>query len=402
MKKFVYARAVAASLVMIASVSITPLAGALTVPSEYATTPVADEFYTLPAGYEATQPGTVLKFRSVEIANLSDTPTTNYQLLVRTTDSHGQPTATVSTLLTPNSPWTGAGERPVMDYSMAEDSLGAHCAPSIELSQGKAGERDFAQYALKKGYAFLTTDHEGPNGAYAAGRLAGQAVLDGIRGAKQFAPSGVTDSSPIIVAGYSGGAIAAGWAAQLAPTYAPDVQLKGAIIGGTPADMQKVATQMNGSIGSSYFIAAALGVAREYPELYGKLNALGRQTARDFKDHCKQDLTNLGLLSIPLEFLTSIDVLRQPDVQAIFKDVSLGAQTPRIPVYMWHGQVDTFMPLDGAKALSQTWCKAGAKVSFTSVFGGHAVGEMTGRADALTQATNFLEGDGQLIKPACN
>lgn len=386
---------------LIANLAFGFVAHATTVPQEYLPTPVGGAFYNPPAGYESSAPGAILKSREVTTANLTDVSIQSYQMLVRTTDSHGQPTATVSTLIVPTAPWTGDGPRPVMDYSMATDSLGLKCATSYNLANGNAAERDYAQYALENGYAFLTTDHEGPKMAYAAGRLAGHSVLDGIRAAKQFAQGGVAADAPVVVAGYSGGAIAAGWAAQLAPTYAPDVELKGAIIGGTPADMELIADRMNGSVGSSYFMAASLGVAREYPEMLRYLNFFGRHVARTAKDFCKQDLTYAAILTVPLQALTRWDIFYKPDVKAIFQDVSLGSYTPDVPVYAYHGAFDEFMPLEGVENLQQTWCNAGVEVSLDTPFGGHIIGEITGRADALAQATAFLEGDGELIKPSC-
>lgn len=401
MVRFRIFAAIAASVLTINLAFGLVVNAATTVPAEYLPTPVGGEFYQPSAGFEAMAPGTILKSREVTTANLTDVSIKSYQMLVRTTDSKNQPTATVSTLVVPTAAWTGEGSRPVMDYSMAEDSLGLKCATSYNLAKGEAGERDYAQYALEKGYAFLTTDHEGPKAAYAAGRLAGQSVLDGIRAAKQLPQGGVATDAPVVVAGYSGGAIAAGWAAQLAPTYAPDVQLKGAIIGGTPADMELIAKRMNGSIGSSYFLAASFGVGREYPELLKHLNFFGRNVAKTVKDFCKQDLTYAGILTVPLQTLTSWDIFNKSDVKAIFKDVSLGNYTPNVPVYAYHGNVDEFMPLDGVKNLKQKWCNAGVQMSLDTPLGGHVIGEITGRASALQQATAFLEGDGQLIKPSC-
>ncbi|WP_280295038.1 lipase family protein, partial [Nocardia abscessus] len=41
--------------------------------------------------------------------------------------------------------------------------------------------------------------------------------------------------APTVVTGFCGGAIASGWAAQLAPEYAPELNLVGAAFGGVPA-----------------------------------------------------------------------------------------------------------------------------------------------------------------------
>ncbi|MEU5883046.1 lipase family protein [Spirillospora sp. NPDC047279] len=53
------------------------------------------------------------------------------------------------------------------------------------------------------------------------------------------AAPGIGKSNPWTLNGYSGGANATGWAAQLQPAYAPDVTLKGIAMGGTPADPER-------------------------------------------------------------------------------------------------------------------------------------------------------------------
>ncbi|WP_253813695.1 lipase family protein [Nocardia amikacinitolerans] len=74
----------------------------------------------------------------------------------------------------------------------------------------------------------LVPDHQGPRQAYAAGLMAGHAVLDSVRAAVRTPHLGLHHAAPTIVTGYSGGAIASGWAAQLAPKYALELNLVGA------------------------------------------------------------------------------------------------------------------------------------------------------------------------------
>ena len=64
--------------------------------------PSSDGFYTPPDGYESTTPGTVLRHRAVPnpIPDM-DNVEGAFQILYRTTDSLGNATATVTTLIVP-------------------------------------------------------------------------------------------------------------------------------------------------------------------------------------------------------------------------------------------------------------------------------------------------------------
>ena len=107
--------------------------------------------------------------------------------------------------------------------------------------------------------------------------MAAHAVLDSVRGTL-VSPEAQLDGAATKVAmmGYSGGAIATGWAAQLQPDYAPEINLVGVASGGTPADLEAAESSMDGTLdGGGLFVGAAIGVTREYPELPSLLNAKG-------------------------------------------------------------------------------------------------------------------------------
>src|SRR5665811_223619 len=65
--------------------------------------PSQDPFFAPPAGFEHAEPGTVLRSRDVELGFLGLIPQkfAATQLLYRTTDMHGAPEATVTTVLVP-------------------------------------------------------------------------------------------------------------------------------------------------------------------------------------------------------------------------------------------------------------------------------------------------------------
>ncbi|MCP2298872.1 Secretory lipase [Nocardia amikacinitolerans] len=349
-------------------------------PATVLPTPMDDRFYLPPPGYERTEPGTLLASRVGGIG-LTVTPVISTEMLIRSTDAKGRPVAVVATLLVPSSTWTGSGPRPLISFNVAIDSLGHTCAPSHQLKKGQPVDLLAAQIQLAKNYAVLVPDHQGPRQAYAAGLMAGHAVLDSVRAAVRTPRLGLHHAAPTIVTGYSGGAIASGWAAQLAPKYAPELNLVGAAFGGVPADFELLLDTMNGrNAASGVFLAATLGVAREYPEMMWLFNDHGWRLAQFAKDLCLAGLAVLGAIApVPVELLANVpDPTETPMIQRILAENRLGAAAPRVPVFMYHGAHEVWIPLEGAENLYDDWCAQGVPVRFEVYLGEHMIVGATG------------------------
>ncbi|MGW4714056.1 lipase family protein [Nocardia sp. NPDC004260] len=343
-------------------------------------TPLDDPFYTPPPGFESLPPGAILASRAGG-TGLTAFPLRSTELLVRSTDSKDQPVPVVATLLVPQAPWTGSGPRPVLSFNAAIDSLGHRCAPSYKLRNEPTAEFWAAQIPLSKGYAVLVPDHQGPRQAYAAGLMAGHAVLDSIRAVVNTPEFGLRPEAPTVVTGYSGGAIASGWAAQLAPRYAPELNLVGAAFGGVPADFDMLLSTMNGrNAASGVFLAATLGLAREYPELLGLMNDDGWRLAQVGKDLCMTAEEFGGaVVPIPVQALTHAAAPTElPMVREILAANRLGASAPTVPVFLYHATHDPWVPLAGAEKLYADWCGAGTQVDFQVHFGEHFLVGLSG------------------------
>ncbi|MGW0245869.1 lipase family protein [Nocardia goodfellowii] len=363
-------------------------------PATVLPTPLGDPFYDPPPGFEQTAPGTVLAARAGG-TGLALTPVISTELLIRSTDTKGRPVPVVATLLVPPTPWTGPGPRPVVAFNIAIDSLGHACAPSFQLRMGPSGDLIAAQIPLSKNYAVVVPDHEGPRQAYAAGRMAGHAVLDSLRGSVGSPNLGLSPDSPAVVTGYSGGAIASGWAAQLAPAYAPELNLVGAVFGGVPADFALLVDAMNGhNAASGVFLAAALGVAREYPEMLWMLNDNGWRLARSFKDLCFTAEALLGaILPVRAEMLTDVpDPVGHPVIRKILAENRMGGTAPAVPVYLYHGADEAWVPLEGAENLYDEWCARGVPVRLDIFPGEHLIAGAAGIPDANAWIDTMLAG----------
>ncbi|MFE4460321.1 lipase family protein, partial [Nocardia tengchongensis] len=236
--------------------AVTLLAAAIAVPGTRADIPVPDDdpFYAMPIDLGEYGNGAVLDSRPISVFGLP-LPIAGWQVKYRTTDSAGEAAADVATVMTPLIPWNGPGDRPLLSYQIAEDSLGTRCAPSFALR----GARDtaitntvldvpFLIEALRRGWAVVVPDYEGAQSRFFDGVNSGRGVLDGVRAAKAFAPLGITDSSPLGAWGYSGGAFATLWAMQLRASYAPEVWFAGVTSGGVPADIPAIARGVDGGV----------------------------------------------------------------------------------------------------------------------------------------------------------
>ncbi|WP_445009098.1 lipase family protein [Rhodococcus marinonascens] len=341
-----------------------------------------DDFFSWPPNVADYAAGEIIRSREVTLQAFQNTLVDQraYQIMVRSNDSKDRPVPVTATLLVPTAAWTEPGPRPVVAYNEPIDSLGAQCTPSYKMLhdlQTLSLDPPTLPLLLEKNYAVLVPDHEGPRMAYGAGRMAGHAVLDSIRGMKNLAEIGLSES-PVVAAGYSGGAIATGWAAQLQPSYAPDVELAGAAAGGTPVDFGLLRQTMDGQLGSGLYLSAVLGLAREYPEMLELANPLGFLLATSpLKEQCSTTLELSGVSMLPVELLAAQpDPFDTPTGETVVAENRMGASTPTTPVLLYHGSSrvflgDEFIPEEGAIALQQEWCRGGGDITYSPQIGEH-------------------------------
>ena len=188
---------------------------------------------------ESIAPGTVLQTRSIAY-HILGVPTSlkTTQLLYRSTSQTGNPTVNVTSVIQPLSQRNGTK---VISYQSAYDSLNRNDEPSYAIPGGftlggVVANVELAVFALflADGYTVIVPDTEGQRADFAAGPEYGMNTLDSIRAALNSSTVGLPDTARVAMLGYSGGAIATEWAAELAPAYAPDLdrRLIGAAIGG--------------------------------------------------------------------------------------------------------------------------------------------------------------------------
>lgn len=207
--------------------------------------PSEDPWYTAPEGYEDAAPGTVLRNRTAP-GNLVSVVGTNcsaaYNLLYRTTASQGNATFAVTTVLVPSTDPVNA----LLSYQIPYDSAYINASPSYALYGGVNPD---IQVALSKGYYVTIPDYEGPLASFTSGHISGYATLDAVRATLNAAELyDLPDDTLYATWGYSGGALATEWAAELQLDYAPDLEFAGSAMGGLTPNVTSVLVTINQKI----------------------------------------------------------------------------------------------------------------------------------------------------------
>jgi hypothetical protein len=310
------------------------------------TTPSTDSFYAYKGSLAAVAPGTVLRTRQVQISAAGAPqayPAT--QILYRTTDQLGRPSATVATMIQP----AGAGVAPtkLLSYQTFYDGVASTCRPSYTLQGGdpsnttaNADEALMLDY-VSQGFAVVTSDYEGPTDDYGAGHESGYGTLDAIRAAEH--QLGLTAKAPVGLVGYSGGSIASEWASELQPRYAPELNLIGVAEGGIPADYIHTTAYIDGSSTWAGAIpAVTLGLIRAYKLNVSKYaSAKGMEIFKQVEQGCLNASAYPGLKLADLLKPQYKDWHKVPIFARIFNNSIMSfAGTPKEPLLMGVGDAD--------------------------------------------------------------
>ncbi|KAH8919011.1 LIP-domain-containing protein [Atractiella rhizophila] len=385
-------------------VLFTVLAQAAPLISRAVLTPSKDPFYKAPAGFANEPLGTILASREVDVGLLGlPSATQAYQLLYRTESQNGTAMATVTTIFVPAQPAAGAAK--LLAFNTAEDSTGSICAPSYAYQTGSTQisiivtfEYLILQGFLNQGWYVVSPDYEGPNSAFGAGRLAGKGVLDSIRATLNYKPLGFSADTQIGIAGYSGGAIASGWAGALQPTYAPELNIVGITQGGTPANISGTLQYLDGTLFAGFGVGGITGLSNSYASINTLLNSigtiLGKAAFALSNAQCAiGNLASFAFQTVQSKLYTSAgaNLLYLPAVQAVTKENTLGvnsAETPGAPTYVYHALYDEIIPVGDTDTMVNAYCSNGGNIIYEKNIGlaEHATLEIL----SIGRVTNFF------------
>ena len=346
--------------------------------------PDIDPFYA--AVDAATSPGELVRTRRVELRLGVDASA--WQLVYGSTGSRDQPIAVSGTLIVPSAPWPGRGPRPILTYGVGVHGLGRDCAPSYLMRLGTEAELSLVELALARGWAVAITDGEGlgmpgPH-TYGAARSGGHAMIDIVRASARCTAM-LTPSAPVLIWGYSEGGRYAAAAGELAPTYAPGLNLRAVAAGGVPSDLRAVAKAIDGGPFSGLGLAVLVGLAHAHRD--EALDAILTERGRVAAAHAAT-LDVVGLIvdhPEPMRHHTIRDEpWDDPAWRAVLDAERTGRRRPEVPVYLYHVVDDYLVPTALGRQLLADYRALGASVVWADVQAEeHLAGAFVAAPDAV-------------------
>ncbi|MFF8229703.1 lipase family protein [Streptomyces caelestis] len=352
-------------------------------------------------------------------------PGTATRLMYKSTDSSGRPVAVTGAYIEPSAQWEGDGPRPLVAVASGTMGQGDQCAPSFALQHPLtvSGETLSVAYEnlaiyrlLATGAAVVVTDYVGLGATdrlhtYVNRLDEGHAVLDAVRAARALPGTSLASGSRVGLYGYSEGGGASASAAELQPTYAPDVKLAGTYSGAPPANLTAVMKGIDGSALVGALGWAINGFAQTDPDLRGvietNLNDAGREALADTSTMCVGDSILRYGFTRSTAWTTSgkpiADIIAaEPRAQAVLDDQRIGTLKPTGPVRVATGVQDDIVPHGQARQLAVDWCRKGGNVTYEAVdlpnlgdriLTNHLAPLFTDQGEAISWLTDRLEGE---------
>lgn len=357
------------------------------------------EFYEPPPTMPVAS-GDVIRSEPLKVlldpAGASNVALTSTLVLYRSVRRDGSPIAVSGTVLVPKAPWVGPGDRPVIGYAVGTQGIGDKCAPSRQFSEGFEYEGMFMAGLLARGYALAITDYEGLGTTgmhtYMDRVSQGHTVLDAVRAAQRLPGTGLTSASPVAFVGYSQGGAAAASAAELAGTYAPELQVKGTAAGAVPADLTVIPANLDGTIWAEFLWFAIAGVSASYAyDITPLLNADGVAFYENSVNDCVFDLGKAALKKSK-DYTANgeglAEIVKSDPFRTMLDDQRIGRIKPSAPVLVSHSMLDDTIPYAVGKQLATDWCALGANVRLSTNITPMHVG---GMLNHVTEIYGFLE-----------
>lgn len=373
---------IAAVLAIIGGIVTSPRAEAI--PAIVEPAAPTDPFYDRPAGLASLQPGEIVRTRATSVRSLQVMPVNAdaWQLAYRTTGMNGEPDMTVTTVMVPR------GKKPtkLLSYQAAADSTLRICQSSYSVAKGgpidlgspsgpltfgmPAAEMLFASLGLNEGWAVAMPDHGGGDNRFLTPRQPGWAVLDGIRAVENFSRLGLSTKTPVALWGYSGGAIANSWTIEEQPTYAPELNIRGAAFGAPERDLAASLKSVNTSLLAGLIPLALSSLGKDSEEfrvaLDGVLTPEGRARINETRRHCMPQNVVANLWFDYNRMLTKpVDqVLQIPVIAKTIAARGVSGRIPTVPAYVYNGITEEVAPITGTDKLVNSYCAGGASVTY--------------------------------------
>lgn len=310
-------------------------------------------FYKVPDPLPTGRHGDLVRIQPVAGAPAG---TTWQRIMYLSETPAGEPTVVTGVITLPQGAPPNGGW-PLFAHAHGSTGIADDCAPSVSLGGDGTEAVEIKLLSIwvpQRRIAVVSTDYEGLGGPgrhpMLVGVSEGRSVLDSIEAARQV--PGAVFEDRVGVIGYSQGGHAAAWANQIAPEWAPDLDIVGVLAGAPATELFDLFDQ--GDAAALSFVSA-LTAADPDLDPSTALTSAGLEALAALDRSCDAPLEQAGPL-------TKVDVrTTEPWVSAIRANEP-GSSPGVAPVLIVHSKEDERVPVAGSEAFQSRVCKAGGIV----------------------------------------
>ena len=255
------------------------------------------------------------------------------------------------------------------------------------------------QFALSQGWYVNIPDFEGPLASFGDGLTAGHATLDSIRGALNAGFGMDKTRTRIGLWGFSGGAVASGWAAELQAHYVPELTFSGAVLGALPPNLMGIG-KLSGTRWAGLIPQLLLGITAQHHSAYecllSHLKATHRTAflathhydiAKAFECFAGQDVFEY--------FSNGSEILQHPLIRKVLvRGCCMGYHgVPDMPLFIHKAIPDEITPIEDTDELVEKWRYVGVNVFYErNTVGDHLAESVNGKTRAVEWLRVVLDG----------
>lgn len=349
--------------------------------------PADGDLYAVPAPIPDVVHGTLLRYQLVEPSVHAGA--TTYRMMY-TSESHaGEPIVVTGAAVIPDAEPPADGRDTITLVHGTTGSADA-CAPSKNLAG--AGELALLGPSVAAGTIIAATDYEGMGTPgvhpYLMGESEGRSGLDAALAARQL--PGAEAGTQLGIMGYSQGGHSAMWTAELAETWAPELDLVGTFAGAPPTEIGLIAgARITGAAGSFVLL-----LVNGYEQAYGDeidpaeyLSAEGLSLLPLADEQCVGDLSATAVA----EF-TSADYAPDAGASGPWQELTAandaGTVAVDAPLLIVHSSTDDVVPAVLSDTATTRLCGLGQVVERRAPdLGGHGAAAVP----AYQQAQEWMQ-----------
>ncbi|MET0728182.1 MAG: lipase family protein [Acidimicrobiales bacterium] len=345
-----------------------------------------DDIYALAEDLPPGEPGEVIAVQEVEGL---DVDATVLRVLYHSQSIAGEDIAVSGLMAVPAGP-APAGGRPVISWAHGTTGIADMCAPSKDPASAGVG---LLAPLLERGVVFVATDYEGlgtpGRHPYLAGQSEGRAVLDIARAARSLGDE-VGASEQLVIWGHSQGGHAALFANQIAPQWAPELEVLGTVAGAPPSHLNLLAGALRDSPFRFYLAYITAGWEAAYPEAdpADVLTPAGLERLDLVDTACSGDLAG-AWNDLPYDELVKADPAAVEPWASLLVENDPGFVAGAAPVLIIHGGADEQIPTVSSELLLARMCGVGQVVE-RRVYPGESHGGVV--LPALADMVAWIDG----------